>query len=106
MHRFTKRLRFEAKKAQKIYGLIGQIEELKGQWKAGVNLSPQILGRLKKSVIVTSTGASTRIERARLTDEQVEKLLKGVKIQSLKTRDEQEVAGYAELLNNIFTTNF
>lgn len=102
MHRFTKRLQFEAEKAQKIYGLIGQIEELKGQWKAGVNLSPQILGILKKSVIVTSTGASTRIEGAKLTDEQVEKLLKGIKIQSLKTRDEQEVAGYAELLSNIF----
>jgi len=102
MERFTKRLTFTPDITHKIYGLISQIEELKGQWRAGTNLSPQILGRLKKSVIVTSAGASTRIEGAKLSDEEVEKLLKGLKIQRLKTRDEQEVAGYAELLTNIF----
>lgn len=102
MEKFNKRLAFTPDITHKIYGLISQIEELKGQWKAGVNLSPQILGRLKKSVIITSAGASTRIEGAKLSDEKVEKLLKGLKIQKLKTRDEQEVAGYAELLTNIF----
>jgi Fic family protein len=102
MDRFSKRLLFNPESAQKIYHLLAEIENLKGQWKAGLNLSPQILTRLKKSVIVTSTGASTRIEGSRLSDEEVEKLLKGLKIQKLKTRDEQEVAGYAELLVNIF----
>lgn len=102
MERFAKRLTFTPDITHKIYGLISQIEELKGQWRAGVDLSPQILGRLKKSVIVTSAGASTRIEGAKLSDEEVEKLLKGLKIQKLKTRDEQEVAGYAELLTNVF----
>ncbi|MFA6918136.1 MAG: Fic family protein [Candidatus Gracilibacteria bacterium] len=102
MERFKKRLAFTQDITHKIYGLISQIEELKGQWKAGVNLSPQILGNLKKSVIVTSSGASTRIEGAKLSDEAVEKLLKGLKTQKLKTRDEQEVAGYAELLTNVF----
>jgi len=102
MERFKKRLAFTQDITHKIYGMISQIEELKGQWKAGVNLSPQILGSLKKSVIVTSAGASTRIEGAKLSDEEVEKLLKGLKIQKLKTRDEQEVAGYAELLTNVF----
>ncbi len=102
MNRFSKRLLFNPESAQKIYRLLAQIENLKGQWKAGLNLSPQILTRLKRSVIVTSTGASTRIEGARLSDEEVEKLLNGLKIQKLKTRDEQEVAGYAELLVNIF----
>lgn len=86
----------------RIYQLISQTEELKGQWKAGIRLSPQVLGRLKKSVIVTSAGASTRIEGAILSDKEVEKLLKGLRIQKLKTRDEQEVAGYAELLTNVF----
>lgn len=102
MHRFPKRLLFDPESAQKIYHLLAEIENLKGQWKAGLNLSPQILTRLRKSVIVTSTGASTRIEGSKLSDEEVEKLLKGLKIQKLKTRDEQEVAGYAELLVNIF----
>lgn len=105
MKRFNKRLAFRQDITHKIYGLIIQIEELKGQWKAGVNLSPQILSNLKKSVIVTSAGASTRIEGAKLSDEEVEKLLKGLKIQKLKTRDEQEVAGYAELLTNVFDSH-
>ena len=100
--RFNRRLSFNPEVTRKIYGLISQIDELKGQWKMGTNLSPQTLGRLKRSVIVTSSGASTRIEGARLSDEEVEKLLKGLKIQKLITRDEQEVAGYAELLTNIF----
>jgi len=102
MSKFSQRLSFLPEVTHKIYSLISQIDELKGQWKMGANLSPQILGMLKRSVIVTSSGASTRIEGARLTDEQVEKLLKGLKIQKLITRDEQEVAGYAELLTNVF----
>lgn len=88
--------------AHKIYYLISQIDELKGQWTMGSHLSPQVLQRLKKSVIITSTGASTRIEGARLSDAQIEQLLRGLKIHKLITRDEQEVAGYAELLTNIF----
>ena len=102
MSKFSKRLSFSPEVTHKVYGLISKIDELKGQWKMGANLSPQALGILKKSVIITSSGASTRIEGARLTDEQVEKLLKGLKIQKLITRDEQEVAGYAELLTNVF----
>lgn len=102
MERFNKRFGFPREITHKIYGLISQIEELKGRWKAGTNLSPQVLGRLKKSVIVTSSGASTRIEGSKLSDEEVEKLLNGLKIQRLKTRDQQEVAGYAELLTNVF----
>jgi len=102
MNKFNKRLAFSSEISHKIYKLISQIDELKGQWKMGASLSPQILGILKKSVIVTSSGASTRIEGAKLTDEQVEKLLKGLKIKKFTTRDEQEVAGYAELLTNVF----
>ena len=102
MQKFTKRLSFSPEVTHKIYALLSQLDELKGQWKMGANLSPQILGILKRSVIVTSSGASTRIEGARLTDEQVAKLLKGLKIQKIITRDEQEVAGYAELLTNVF----
>jgi Fic family protein len=60
------------------------------------------LGRLKKSVLITSTGASTRIEGARLMDEDVEKLMRGIAIQQFSDRDKQEVQGYYELLNNVF----
>ena len=81
---------------------IARIDELKGQWIAGVRLSPQVLSRLKKSVLVTSTGASTRIEGARLSDEDVEKLMRGISVQKFRDRDKQEVKGYYELLQNVF----
>ena len=81
---------------------IARIDELKGQWIAGVRLSPQVLGRLKKSVLITSTGASTRIEGARLSDEDVERLMRGISMQKFRDRDKQEAKGYYELLQNVF----
>ncbi len=85
-----------------IWNKITQIDELKGQWIAGAKLSPQALGRLKRSVLVTSTGASTRIEGARLSDGDVEKLMSGISLQKFSNRDKQEVKGYFELLRNVF----
>jgi len=85
-----------------IWSKITQIDELKGQWIAGARLSPQVLGRLKRSVLITSTGASTRIEGARLSDEDVEKMMRGIDIQKFTDRDKQEVKGYFELLENVF----
>jgi len=81
---------------------IAKIDEFKGQWIGGVRLGPQVLGRLKKSVLVTSTGASTRIEGALLSDEDVERLMRGIDIQQFSDRDKQEVQGYYELLHNVF----
>jgi Fic family protein len=85
-----------------VWAKITQIEELKGRWSAGSNLSPKALGRLKRSVLITSTGASTRIEGSKLSDEDIEKMLRGISIQKFSNRDEQEVQGYYELLQNIF----
>lgn len=98
-NKFNQRLR---QIPAEIWSKITQIEELKGQWIAGARLSPQVLSRLKRSVLVTSTGASTRIEGARLSDEDVEKLMRGIDIQKFTDRDKQEVRGYFELLENIF----
>lgn len=61
-----------------------------------------MLNRLKRSVLITSTGASTRIEGAKLSDEDVEKLMRGIDIQKFANRDKQEVKGYFELLENVF----
>ena len=88
---------------QKIWTLINQIDELKGRWVGGASLNPQVLGRLKKSVLITSAGASTRIEGAKLSDEDVDKLMRGLSMQKFKDRDKQEVQGYYELLENIFS---
>ena len=87
-----------------IWSKITQVDELKGQWIAGARLSPQVLGRLKRSVLVTSTGASTRIEGARLSDEDVGKMMRGIDIQKFTDRDKQEAKGYFELLENVFNS--
>ncbi|MGA2091339.1 MAG: Fic family protein [Endomicrobiales bacterium] len=86
----------------KLWLQITRIDELKGQWSAETKLSPYTLGKLKHSVLVTSTGSSTRIEGAQLSDEEIEKLLRGLSIQKLVDRDQQEVQGYYELLQNVF----
>lgn len=95
--------RFERVPAD-IVSKIAQIDEQKGQWIKGAQLSPQVLGRLKRSVLITSTGASTRIEGAMLSDEDVERLMRGINIQKFTNRDKQEVKGYYELLENVFNS--
>ena len=103
--KLTTRLNFrKLEDAQKIQRLLAEIDEFKGRWIAGMKLSPQILNKLKRSVIITSTGSSTRIEGVELSDEEIEKLFKGLKIKKFNTRDEQEVAGYKELLENVFNS--
>lgn len=97
--KFDKRL---SQISPEILNKIAQIDELKGRWSAGVNLNPYLLGRLKRSVLITSTGASTRIEGARLSDVDVEKLLQGMTLQKFADRDKQEVQGYYEVLSNVF----
>ena len=87
-----------------IVSKIAKIDELKGQWITGARLSPQVLGRLKRSVLITSTGASTRIEGSRLSDEDIEKLMRGISIQKFTNRDKQEAQGYYELLENVFNS--
>lgn len=81
---------------------IARIDELKGHWVASSQLHPQVLGRLKRSVLVISTGASTRIEGAKLSDFDIEKLMRGISIEKFTDRDVAEVKGYYELLLNIF----
>jgi Fic family protein len=88
--------------SQEIWRMISQIDEYKGRWIAGAQLNPQALGRLKRSVLITSTGASTRIEGAKLSDEDIEKMMRGIDIQRFADRDKQEARGYYELLENVF----
>lgn len=82
--------------------LIAEIDEFKGRWEALKTLSPDRLSALRKVATIESVGSSTRIEGAKLTDAQVESLLSKIKIRSFKTRDEQEVAGYAEAMDLVF----
>ncbi|OGZ27607.1 MAG: hypothetical protein A2365_01935 [Candidatus Nealsonbacteria bacterium RIFOXYB1_FULL_40_15] len=97
-NRFNKRIKL----TQEILAKIGKIDEFKGLWQGSLRISPQILGRLKLWVIITSTGASTRIEGAKMTDEEIARFLRGLNSKHPKNRDEQEVAGYADLIGRIF----
>ncbi len=87
---------------QSITSKIDTIDLLKKQWVEGAELDKQVLNTLKKSVLITSSGASTRIEGAKLSDEDIEKMMRGLSIQKFSNRDKQEVQGYYELLTNIF----
>jgi Fic family protein len=98
-NKFNKRL---ANLPASVWSKIGEIKGLQGQWVSGANLSPQVLGRLKKFVLSSSTGASTRIEGAKLSDEDVKKLMRGIGLQKFSDRDKGEVKGYYELLSIVF----
>lgn len=82
--------------------LVAEIDEFKGRWEALKTLSPDRLGALRKVATIESVGSSTRIEGAKLDDAQVEALLSGLAMGSFRTRDEQEVAGYAEAMDLVF----
>ncbi|MBU1317159.1 MAG: DUF977 family protein [Alphaproteobacteria bacterium] len=86
-----------------ILSLIAEIDEFKGAWRAIGRIAPERLSGLRRVATIESVGSSTRIEGARLTDREVEKLLANIRLGSLTTRDEQEVAGYAEVMETIFS---
>jgi Fic family protein len=76
--------------------LVGEIDEFKGAWQAFGNLAPDRLATLRHVTTVESVGASTRIEGAKLSDREIDLLLSNLDLGSFRTRDEQEVAGYAD----------
>jgi Fic family protein len=82
--------------------LICELDEFKGAWRALGTLAPERLKALRRIATIESIGSSTRIEGSKLTDREVEHLLSNIKIQRFNSRDEQEVAGYAEVMETIF----
>ena len=85
-----------------IVGLLAEIDGIRGEFKSGLRMTPQAITSLKRSVLITSAGASTRIEGAKLSDEEVEKVMQGLTASKLAERDYQEVQGYLEVLQNVF----
>ncbi len=85
-----------------LLSLVAEIDEFKGAWRAIGRIAPERLSSLRRVATIESIGSSTRIEGARLSDRQVEILLANIRIGSFTTRDEQEVAGYAEVMETIF----
>lgn len=82
--------------------LISEIDEFKGKWTALRNLSPDRLLALRRVATIESVGSSTRIEGVKLSDREVESLLSNLQTYSFKSRDEEEVAGYAAAMELIF----
>jgi Fic family protein len=87
-----------------ILNLIARIDEFKGAWRALGTLAPDRLSALRRVATIESIGSSTRIEGSKLSDREVEQLLSNLEIKSFATRDEQEVAGYAELMDLVFSS--
>ena len=87
-----------------ILSLIAGIDEFKGTWRALSSLAPDRLSALRRVATIESIGSSTRIEGSKLSDREVERLLSNLQIKSFDTRDEQEVAGYAQLMELVFAS--
>jgi len=89
----------------KLVGLISKIDRFDASWSSIEKKESQSLKQLKSLATVRSVGASTRIEGSRMSDEEVEVLLKRIDITKLSDRDSQEVVGYFETLD-IITDSF
>ena len=88
--------------SQELLKLITELDEFKGKWELLKTMSPKRLAQLRKVATIESIGSSTRIEGAKLSDAEVEILLSNLQTISFKTRDEEEVAGYAEAIDMVF----
>jgi len=87
-----------------ITNFIAELDEFKGRWSTTQALAPDRLAALRQVATIESVGSSTRIEGVKLTNSEVEALLRGIKTFSFRSRDEQEVGGYAELMELIFAS--
>jgi len=85
-----------------ILRLIAEIDEFKGAWTAIGRISPERLTALRHIATIESIGSSTRIEGAKLSNKEIEQLLTGLEAKKFASRDEEEVAGYAEAMETIF----
>jgi Fic family protein len=85
-----------------LLAVLSEIDEFKGAWRLLGTLAPERLNALRHVATIESIGSSTRIEGSKLTDREVEQLLGKLDITSFASRDEQEVAGYAEAMETVF----
>ncbi len=91
----------EAQPTNEILTLIAAVDEFKGEWRGLGEVGPEILRSLRRIATIESAGSSTRIEGAKLSDGEVEKLVGNLGKESFQSRDEQEVAGYAYVMESI-----
>ena len=87
-----------------ILALISKLDEFKGTWRSLITLAPDRLTALRRVATIESIGSSTRIEGSKLSDQAVEELLAKIEMKSFASRDEQEVAGYADVMELLFSS--
>ena len=80
---------------------IAELDEFRGVWTNFASFRHEQLQSLKKVSTIESIGSSNRIEGNNLSDAEIEKLLSNIDITSFKSRDEEEAAGYAELMQEL-----
>ena len=85
-----------------ILTLIAELNEFKGAWRALGTLAPERLSAFRRVATIESIGSSTRIEGSKHTDAEVSQLLSNLEIKKFDSRDKQEVAGYAEVMETVF----
>jgi Fic family protein len=92
---------FKLKLDWRLINMISQIDRFDASWASIEKREGQSLKQLKSIATVRSVGASTRIEGSKMSDEEVEELLKDIDITKIEDRDSQEVFGYFESLDII-----
>lgn len=85
-----------------ILSLIAELDAFNASWTSGHALTPERLESLRYVATIESIGSSTRIEGSRLSNTEIQDLLGQIGTESFKTRDEQEVAGYADAMKTVF----
>ena len=89
--------------SSKMLNLIAEIDEFKGAWRALGTLAPERLSALRYVATIESIGSSTRIEGSKLSNQEVRHLLSNIAVKQFESQDEQEVAGYAEVMDSVFS---
>jgi Fic family protein len=102
MDKFLKKLNFGFQGTQIVLKKIGFIDAFKGKWNIVEKRENIYLKELRKIATIESIGSSTRIEGAELTNDEIRELLNNLEITKLKTRDEQEVIGYYDVLELVY----
>lgn len=82
---------------------IAEIDRFAGSWSSDeLKLTPADLKSMKRVAAIESVGSSNRIEGNKMTDAEIEALFSHINKKSFSSRDEEEVAGYSDLINTIF----
>src|SRR3972149_3696408 len=105
MDKFQNKLNFDFRTNQQIIKKISFIDSFRGKWNIVEQRENVYLKELRKIATIESIGSSTRIEGAQLTNEEIKELLENMEITKLKTRDQQEVVGYYDVLEIIYESH-